>query len=194
MTTASAEPIDPAKAALVLMDFQSGLLGRFPEADELLATARDTIALARERGVAIGYVRIAFAEGEAPGGRMGRMITPELLASVQDDSPNTQIHNDVSPEPNDIVVRKVRVGPFGTTDLDAQLRAQGVDTLLVAGVTTSGVVLTAVRDAHDRDYRVMVLSDLTADPDPEMHEFLLTRLFPQQAEVIPTADLLGLLA
>jgi nicotinamidase-related amidase len=68
----------------------------------------------------------------------------------------------------DIVVRKVRVGPFGTTDLHDQPQARGIDTLLLAGLTSSGVVLSAVRDGHDRDYRLIVVSDLTADPEPDM--------------------------
>ncbi len=85
------------------------------------------------------------------------------------DSPATAFHEKASPEPGDLVVRKVRVGAFSTTDLDQQLRERGVDTLLLAGLSTSGVVLSTVRDAHDRDYQVFVLSDLTGDPDPELH-------------------------
>ena len=81
------------------------------------------------------------------------------------------------------------MGAFSTTDLDQQLRERGVDTLLLAGLSTSGVVLSTVRDAHDRDYQVFVLSDLTGDPDPEVHEFLTGRIFPRQARVITTADL-----
>ena len=76
------------------------------------------------------------------------------------------MHDRVAPRTGDIVVRKVRVGAFSTTDLDAQLRERGVDTLILAGISTSGVVLSTVRDASDRDYRVVVLADATADPEP----------------------------
>jgi nicotinamidase-related amidase len=55
------------------------------------------------------------------------------------------------------------------------------------------VVLSAARHAHDRDYRLIVLEDLTADPDQEVHDFLLQRIFPRQAEVISSAGLNGLL-
>ena len=91
------------------------------------------------------------------------------------------------------MVRKVRVGPFGTTDLHQQLQARGIDTLILAGLSTSGVVLSAVRDGHDRDYRLIVVSDLTADPEPDLHEFLINRIIPRQAEVIVASDLPGLL-
>jgi nicotinamidase-related amidase len=80
------------------------------------------------------------------------------------------------------------VGSFTTTDLDDQLRARGVDTLLLAGISTSGVVLSTVRDAADRDYRLVVLSDVCADPDPEVHAFLTTRIFPRQTEVLTVTD------
>ena len=91
-------------------------------------------------------------------------------------------------------MRKVRVGAFGTTDLDEQLRARGVDTLVLAGISTSGVLLSTVRDGYDRDYRLLVLADASADPEPGVHEFLTETLFPRQAEVIEVADLQALLA
>jgi nicotinamidase-related amidase len=50
-----------------------------------------------------------------------------------------------------------------------------------------------VRDGHDRDYRVIVLADLCADPDPEVHELLTRKVFPNEAEVISAAELPGLL-
>ncbi len=91
------------------------------------------------------------------------------------------------------MVRKTRVGPFLTTDLDEQLRQPGIDTVVLAGISTSGVVLSTVRDASDRDYRIVVLSDGCADREPEVHEFLTTRIFPSQATVITTAELAELL-
>jgi nicotinamidase-related amidase len=91
-------------------------------------------------------------------------------------------------------VRKTRVGPFSTTDLHDQLEARGIGTLILAGISTSGVVLSTVREGHDRDYRLIVLSDLTADREPDVHDFLISRIFPRQADVISSAELPGLLA
>jgi nicotinamidase-related amidase len=125
----------------------------------------------------------------APMARVKAMPREQMHA----DSPGTQVDERVAPQEGDIVVRKVRVGPFLTTDLDQQLRARGIDTLLLAGISTSGVVLSTVRDAHDRDYRLYVLADATADPRPEVHEALIGKVLPLQAEVIEVADLEGLL-
>ncbi len=182
--------IDPARTALLVMDYQNGIMGRVSDGEELLASARETIELVRGRGGHIGYVRVGFADGEAPTGTMGSRIGAEAARTTfHADAPATQVHDDVAPQDGDIVVRKTRVGPFLTTDLDAQLRNRGIDTLLLAGISTSGVVLSTVRDGHDRDYRLIVISDLCADPEPEIHEFLVGRIFPRQAEVIDRAEL-----
>jgi nicotinamidase-related amidase len=110
------------------------------------------------------------------------------------DSPATAIHERVAPEPGDIIVRKTRFGAFSTTDLAERLWDRGIATLILAGVSTSGVVLSTVRDAADRDYRVFVLADVTADPEPGVHGFLTERVFPRQAQVITVAQLDGLLS
>lgn len=193
MTAETIEQIDPARTALLVMDYQRGIVGQIPDADALLARARETIELIRSHGGTIGYVRVAFADGGTPAGAMGKRITPDRLAMFHADAPETQIHDQVAPKDGDIVVRKVRVGPFGTTDLHEQLQAKGIDTLLLAGISTSGVVLSAVRDGHDRDYRLIVLSDLTADREPDVHEFLINRVIARQADVISSADLRRLL-
>ncbi|HEX4011671.1 MAG TPA: cysteine hydrolase [Solirubrobacteraceae bacterium] len=176
------------------MDYQNGIFERVEGGDALLAGAKDAIALVRERGGTIGYVRVGFADGEAPTGTMGRRIGREAAMTMfHADAPATQVHHDIAPQDGDVVVRKTRVGPFGTTDLHEQLQANGIDTLILAGISTSGVVLSTVRDGHDRDYRLIVLSDLCADPEADVHAFLMERIFPRQAEVITSAELDDLL-
>ena len=69
----------------------------------------------------------------------------------------------------------------------------GVDTLLLAGVSTSGVVLSTVRDAADRDYRIYVIKDACADRDPEVHDVLMRKVFPRQAWVVQSTELPALL-
>ena len=193
MTAQTIERIEPARTALLLMDYQRGIIDQLPQGEALVTKARDTIDLLRGHGATIGYVRVAFADDEAPAGTMGKRIPPERLAAFHADAPATQIHDQVAPQAGDIIVRKVRVGPFGTTDLHDQLQAKGIDTLILAGISTSGVVLSAVRDGHDRDYRLIVLSDLSADRELDVHEFLINRVISKQADVISTADLPGLL-
>ena len=191
MTT---EPIDPSKTALLIMDYQNGIIPMAPNPVQLLAGARQAIDLIRFHGATIGYVRVGFADESEIGGSMGKRVGGvAALEQFGADHANTQIHDDIAPRAGDIVVRKTRVGPFGSTDLHEQLQARGIDTLVLAGISTSGVVLSTVRDAHDRDYRLIVLADLCADRDPEVHEVLIGKVFPGQAEVISSAELPGLL-
>jgi nicotinamidase-related amidase len=89
-------------------------------------------------------------------------------------------------------VPKTRVGAFSTTDLDTQLRAVGIDTPILAGISTSGVVLSTLRDATDRDYQIVVLADGCADFDPQVHYVLMRKVFPRQAHVATVAELTGL--
>jgi isochorismate hydrolase len=125
---------------------------------------------------------------------MGQRVGDADRTVLHADAPPTQVHDDIDPRDGDIVVRKTRVGPFGTTDLDERLRSRGIDTLILAGISTSGVVLSAVRDGHARDYRLIVVSDLCTDPEPDVHAFLVQRVFPRQAEVITRDDLTRRLA
>jgi nicotinamidase-related amidase len=124
---------------------------------------------------------------------MGAMVASAGRAFHADELA-TAVHERIAPQGGDIVVRKTRVGAFSTTDLEQQLRDREVDTLILAGISTSGVVLSTVRDAHDRDYRLFVLADVSADPEPGVHEFLTERIFPSQAHVIELAELPGLLS
>lgn len=188
--------IEPARTALLVMDYQQGIVERIPDADALLARMRAAIDVARAKGVTIGYVRVALTDDERAA-VPDRNKTFSAIASrgsaMDADAPETAIHPAVAPEDGDIVVRKQRVGPFSTTDLTDQLAARGIDTLILAGISTSGVVLSTLRHAADQDHRLYVLSDATADTDPEVHDVLMGKVFPRQAWVITTDELAALL-
>jgi len=86
------------------------------------------------------------------------------------------------------VVTKKRVSAFTGSDLEVLLRANGIRHLVLCGIATSGVVLSTLREAADKDYQVTVLSDLCADMDAEVHRVLLEKVFPRQAAVVTTAE------
>jgi len=98
------------------------------------------------------------------------------------------IHPGIGPSDSDLVVTKTRVGAFSGTDLDLLLRAQGIDTLILFGIATSGVVLSTALQAADLDYRVVILKDCCADLDPDVHSFLVETVLPRQATVIGSAE------
>jgi nicotinamidase-related amidase len=103
--------------------------------------------------------------------------------AMEESNPATAIHPAVAPQDGDIVVTKRRVSAFSGSDLDVVLRALQVDGLVLAGIATSGVVLSTLRAAADMDFRCTVLSDCCADGDEEVHRVLTTKVFPRQAAV-----------
>ena len=184
-------PVDLEHAVLLVMDFQPGIVERVADAEALLDRVAGAIATARARGMAVGYVRVAFEDADydavPPTNKIFARLAEGRVNHV--DSPATAVHDRLAPEPGDIVVRKTRVGAFSTTDLDEQLRKRGISTVVLAGISTSGVVLSTVRDAADRDYRVIVLADGCADFDAEVHDVLLGKVFRRQADVVTIAEL-----
>jgi nicotinamidase-related amidase len=185
--------LDAGRTALLIMDYQNGIVGRAPDSDALLQRASETITKVRAAGGTIAYVRVGFVEGDFDGvpetSGMAKNAGPHAASSLHAEAASTQIHDAVAPEEGDIVVRKVRVGAFGTTDLHEQLAARGVDTLLIGGISTSGCVHSTITDGYDRDFRQLVVADLCVDRDAELHSILIEKVFPKRAEVITTADL-----
>ncbi|KAK9321301.1 Isochorismatase-like protein [Lipomyces orientalis] len=90
---------------------------------------------------------------------------------------------DVAPCEGDVLVTKRRVSAFTGSDLDVVLRSLEVESIVLVGVATSGVVLSTVRQAADLDFRVTVLEDLCMDIDPEVQRILIEKVFPRQAKV-----------
>jgi nicotinamidase-related amidase len=180
--------MDISRSALLLMDFQVGILRGREGAAEVLAAAASALKTARGAQLPVVHVRVAFGEQDYA----SVPETNKAFAAMRearrltDGTPDAEIHPDLAPEPGDVVVTKTRVGAFSTTSLATHLRGRGIDTLVLAGVATSGVVLSTVRDAADRDYRLFVLRDCCLDT-PEVHSLLVSHVFPRQAEVIDVA-------
>lgn len=196
--TITPPPLDPGTSALLVMDYQRGILAALPDpADREALPSRVAGAVAdmRAYGAAIVHVHVGFTEADwaaiPAANKAFSYLGRQRLMHHEDAA--TDVHPRLTPEPGDIVVRKTRFGALSTTDLDRRLRDRGITTLVLAGVTTGGVVLSTVTDAADRDYRLHVLSDGVADPDPHLHRTLLTGVFPRKAHIIDSVELRSLL-
>ena len=137
------------------------------------------------------FVQVGFRPGLPEVSSRNKLLAP-IQTSTQHQSlfqgSAGMIHPVLGPEPNDILITKHRVSAFVGTDLGLLLRAKEIETLVLFGIATSGVVLSTLLEASDADYRLMVIEDCCADLDTELHAALLKRLFPKRAEVITAAD------
>jgi nicotinamidase-related amidase len=179
------DPLDPTRTALLLMDLQPAILTGRDGADKVLAGARAALELARRAMLQVVFVRVAFTPqdyGSIPP-RNKSFSTLRESGRMPDGTPESDVHPDLVREDRDVLVTKTRVGAFSTTNLHTHLAARDIDTLVLGGVATGGVVLSTVRDAADRDYRLLVLADCCLD-EPEVHRTLIEKVFPRQADVI----------
>lgn len=174
-------------SALLVMDFQSVILNHFLPQDRAGDVIRNTaslIASARAAGVPVIYITVGFRQGYPEVSQNNTIFSAIKNNGIFiTGSEGAAIHTAVAPAENEVVIIKRRIGAFSFTDLEMILRAQGIETLILAGVTTSGVVLSTVGQAFDLDYRLVVASDCCADPDHDINLFLLEKILPQHAIV-----------
>jgi nicotinamidase-related amidase len=170
--------------ALLVMDVQNAIVARIGDADELLARLNHAIDGARRAGVPVIYVRVAFREGYPEVASANKTFSALAgRGGMGEADEATQIHPRVAPRPGEVVVVKKRVSAFAGSDLALVLRSQRIDTLVLTGIATSGVVLSTLREAADLDFGLVVLADACADSDPEVHRVLTEKVFVRQADV-----------
>jgi nicotinamidase-related amidase len=179
------------KSALLVMDMQPEVIDMLAPGGSRQALQRATIAVkgARSIGIPVIFVRVAYRANYidvSPRNKRGSILKERGVLSEL--SAATELCPELDARPDDPVVLKRRVGAFSFTDLPTLLSGQRIDRLILAGMATSGVVLTTVRQAADHDYRIVVLEDACADNDPEVHKLLMTKIFPFQAEVATVAE------
>ncbi len=173
-----------AKMALLVMDVQQGIVGRYAKSPDFLQPFERAIAAARSAQIPVIYVRVAFRPGYPEVSPRNQFFAAATQNGGFDETAEaTQIHPAIAPQQGDVVLVKRRVSAFTGSDLDVVLRGLGVDTLVVSGISTSGVVLSTVREASDKDYGLIVLKDACVDGDPEVHRVLTEKVFVRQAQV-----------
>ena len=173
MTQQAALNIDPAKSAVLIMDFQQRIISNVAsEPEAVVQHAARALDGARAAGIPVLYV-------VHRGGPFAEY------------APDVELHPGVTPADGERIITKTKPGPFSTTALDVNLREMGKDTLIIMGVATSGCVLSTVRWAVDINYRFIVLSDACSDADPEVHRVLTQKVYPRQGTVVTTDEFLA---
>lgn len=165
------------------MDFVDDVVGRLPAQDVVASMAR-ACAAARAASVQVAHVAVRFRPGHPEIARANKAFGPLASADrLVEGSAGAEFHAGVAPAVGDAIVVKRRVSAFAGSDLEVLLRGLGATTLVLGGISTSGVVLSTAREAADRDYGVVVLADCCADVDAEVHRLLIERLLPRYVDV-----------
>ena len=185
--------LDRAHTALLIADFYAAILPTLPHAVDrsVIDKTQQLQQAARGAGLLLCYCATVFRPGYIEISDHNKVFRERKRAgqpAVSD--PVALIHPAVSPLAEEVVVGKHRVNALFGTALDLIWRANGIETILLLGYATSGVVLSTVRYAADLDYRLLVVEDCCADQDAEVHDFLMQRLLPRQAEVVTAAEVM----
>jgi len=189
--------LDRQKTALLIADFYADMMGTLAHARDRKVVEK-TQALqraAREAGILVCYSATVFRPGYIEISDRNKTFSQRKRSgqpAVSD--PVRLIHASVKPIEGEVVVGKHRVNALYGTDLDMVLRANDIETLIILGYATSGVVLSTVRYAADLDYRLIVVEDCCSDQQEDVHDFLTQRVFPRQADVVASEDVIKGLA
>jgi nicotinamidase-related amidase len=184
-----------ANTALLVMDVQRDIVAMADDGSGYLPRLRRAIDAARAASIPVIYVVIGLRPGQPEVSARNKVLTAAVRAGLfTEGAPGTEIHPDVAPRPGDVVVTKRRGSAFSGSDLDLVLRARGIDSLVLTGIATSGVVLYTLCQANDSDFGLTVLADACLDTDPEVHRVLIEKLFPQWADVVTVNDWLKAIA
>jgi len=178
-----------SKMALLVMDMQVEIVARLAQKGDLLTSIGTAISTARAASIPVIYVAVAFRPAYPEISPRNKSFSAVKQRESSSSAPMTtvDIHYAIAPQPTDIVITKRRISAFSGSDLEVVLRAQGISHLVLCGIATSGVVLSTLREAADKDYQLTVLANGCADGDEEVHRVLLSKVFPRQAEVVQVA-------
>lgn len=170
--------------ALLVMDMQVGIVAHINQPQTLLNNIKATIEAARKKNIKVIYVTVQFRNDFAEISDNNKIFAGIKSRTGFNNADNVAVHADLAPTANDIHVMKRRVSAFAGSDLEVVLRAQKVDELILTGIASSGVVLSTLREAADKDFKLTILEDCCADNDAEVHDVLMKKIFPRQADVI----------
>ncbi|WP_432470477.1 N-carbamoylsarcosine amidohydrolase [Amphritea sp. HPY] len=185
-----------APIGLLIVDFVNSFAdpdtfggGNIPQA---IQNTVPLLEAAREQGWTIVHSRIVFADDGSDHNIFSQKI-PGMLTLKEDDA-NSAIVDELAPQEGEYVVRKTVPSAFFGTSLAAWLAQRGVQTLLIAGATTSGCVRASVVDAMSCGFRPLVLSDCVGDRALEPHAANLFDMEQKYATVMTRDEALTALA
>src|SRR4051812_39969386 len=194
------EAIDASRTALVVVDMQNyfvaeGHPGEVPMARAIVPAINRVARELRAAGGAVLWIQTTAVGGlEKWGNHHKHMLTPDRaktrLAGLDENSEGFKLYPKLEVLPGDLRVKKVKYSAFieGSSDIDAQLKKRGVETLLITGTVTNVCCESTGRDAMMLDYRVVMLSDGNASLTDEEHAASLNNFLIFFGDVMTTDE------
>tara|TARA_B100000686_G_C16697945_1_gene921649 strand:- start:773 stop:1384 length:612 start_codon:yes stop_codon:yes gene_type:complete len=186
--------------ALIVIDMQNGFcnpkgfMGKiglaYEPSAEVIGPISRLLNASRKARIPIYFTRYSLNEDYSDGGLLMEVF-PQIKGTggLVRDSWDAAVVEELEPADGEIVLDKTRYSAFYKTDLEERLHAEGVDSLIVCGVTTNICVESTVRDAFFRDIRPIVPEDGTAAVTPELHEGALEDFRYGFCEVVSISDI-----
>jgi biuret amidohydrolase len=192
--------IDPKRTALLLLDYQNYNVhpdgywaqaqpGYADRAAPAVARTAAVLAAARRAAITVVHVQNAWREGHPDvNPHTPWQADAKAAGRSTEGTWGIEFVDALTPAQGELVVRKRAVSGFAGTELDRLLRIHDLSTLVIAGIVTNFAAEGAARDASDRGFRVIVLTDCCESVTDEMHQFAVTQILPFVGEVANAAD------
>jgi ureidoacrylate peracid hydrolase len=193
------DDLDPTKTALVVVDMQNAFLMKgvahalCEEAIEIVPNVNrlaDTVR--RTGGIVVWIQNASTAESRQSWSVRDEMDGPERTArrnaSMAPGTKGYELWADLDARPDDLFIQKTRFSAFiqGASNLEATLRARGVDTVIVTGTVTNVCCESTARDAMMRNFRTIMVTDANAAETDERHNASLIAFYLKFGDIMPT--------
>jgi nicotinamidase-related amidase len=184
--------LDPKKTALVLIDLQNAIVGMSPvphTAAKVVENSRKLAEAFRAHGAPVVYVRVDLN---------GFMKLPVDQPHNRGDKPMPAAASEITPsagfQHGDILVTKRHWGAFAGTGLEQQLKSRGIDTVVLAGISTNAGVESTARQGTGLGFAFVLVEDACSSQNAEHHRFAFENIFPRLTRVRSTHEVLASLA
>jgi len=188
------DKFEVSSTALLVCDLQYVVTEAVLPSDEarnsFLQRCAKVIAYSRE--LCLDVIHVVLRSPDIPDSEVSSSLkTVSTFSKLNGPDSEYNIRSEMNPHPDDLVVIKHRVSAFFGTDLQVYLKARQVQHLVILGLATTGVVLSTVRYAADADYKIFVVEDCCAGIAEEAHRVLMSEVFPMQARVLSSEQLIS---
>jgi len=200
------EEFDPAKAALLVVDMQNGFMmdgvghSVCPVAREIVPNINRLAASVRSSGGLVVWIQNAATEETLQSWSIrvemdGPQRTLKRLESMMPGSTGYELWAALTPQPGDLFVQKTRFSAFiqGSSNLEAELRSRGIDTVIVTGTVTNICCESTARDAMMRNFRTIMVTDGNAAMSDELHNASLIAFYVRFGDIMSTDHLTAVL-